>query len=389
MSITILVERIQHLVPSSDCGQYLVRLFGPLEWLRVFVVLDEELVDGLLQLFDGLEHAASEAPFGEFGKESLDGVEPGGGCRRKVEGPPRVRRQPFAHLGVFMGGVVIDDGVDMLAGRHGRLDRVEEADIFLVAMLFHATANDFSIQHVERGEQRGGAMALVIMRHRAAAALLQRQARLRAVECLYLAFLVDRQHDGVRGRADIEADDIAKFGRKLRIVGKLELARAVRLQTMPTPNPLHRTHADALQLRHGRRRPMRRLVRRRAGEGRLHDARLHLGAQRWQAWRPGLVTQQARDTLGHKPLLPAPDGSFAGTAAQHNRRRAVAVGGQQNDPRPPDMFLQAVPVRHHRFQFRPVLGSNSNCDPIAHPQDSHASDMRGILSRTQMYDFIH
>ncbi len=134
---------------------------------------------------------------------------------------------------------------------------------------------------------------------------------------------------------------------------------------------------------------MRRLTRRRAGEGRLHDARLNLSPQRWQAWRPGLVTQQASNTLGHEPLLPAPDSSFAGAAAQHNPHRAVALGGQQNNPRPPDMLLRAVPVRDHRFQFGAILGGNSKCDPIAHPQDLHTQGMGGILSRTQMYDFIH
>jgi hypothetical protein len=40
-----------------------------------------------------------------------------------------------------------------------------------------------------------------------------------AVEGLYLALFVHRQHDGMGGRINVEADDIADLGRKQRIVG--------------------------------------------------------------------------------------------------------------------------------------------------------------------------
>ena len=61
-----------------------------------------------------------------------------------------------------------------------------------------------------------------IMGHRAAAALLHRQPRLGPVERLDLRLLIDRQHHGVLGRIDIEADDILNLGGKLRIVRQLE-----------------------------------------------------------------------------------------------------------------------------------------------------------------------
>jgi hypothetical protein len=59
--------------------------------------------------------------------------------------------------------------------------------------------------HIQRREQGGGAVALVIVRHGAAAALLQRQAGLGAVERLDLALLIQRQH-GVGGRIDVKTD---------------------------------------------------------------------------------------------------------------------------------------------------------------------------------------
>jgi hypothetical protein len=40
--------------------------------------------------------------------------------------------QPFLYLGMFVGRVVVDDGVDRHSHRHLRLGGVEEADELLV-----------------------------------------------------------------------------------------------------------------------------------------------------------------------------------------------------------------------------------------------------------------
>ena len=116
-----LVDRIQHLVPSFDGGDDAVRIGGPDEGLRFCVVLADEAVDGGLEVDDGAEDAALEPALGELGEEAFDGVEPGAGCRHEVEGPARVAVEPLAHLGVLVRGVVVEDGVDVLAGRDLRL----------------------------------------------------------------------------------------------------------------------------------------------------------------------------------------------------------------------------------------------------------------------------
>ena len=64
-----------------------------------------------------------------------------------------------------------------------------------MAMALHVAADDGAIEDVEGGEQRGGAVTLVVVRHRPGAARLHRQPRLGAVERLDLAFLVDREND--------------------------------------------------------------------------------------------------------------------------------------------------------------------------------------------------
>ena len=77
------------------------------------------------------------------------------------------------------------------------------------------------------------------MGHRAAAALLYRQAGLRAVQSLYLALLVHPEYDGVLGRIQIKPDYIGELLGKLWIVADFESPRQMRLETMGTPDTPH------------------------------------------------------------------------------------------------------------------------------------------------------
>ena len=140
-------------MPSFDGGDDFVRVGGPGEglWLGIGVV--DEAVDGGLEVDDGSEDAAFQASPGQLGEEALDRIEPGGRGRREVEGEALVPVEPCADLGVLVGGVVVEDDVDHLAGRHLGLDRVEEADELLMAMALHVAADDGAVEDVERGEQ--------------------------------------------------------------------------------------------------------------------------------------------------------------------------------------------------------------------------------------------
>jgi hypothetical protein len=86
------------------------------------------------------------------------------------------------HLRVLVGGVVVEDEVNDLADRHLGLDGIEEADELLMPVALHAAADHHAFQDVQRREQRGGAVALVVMGQGAGAALLHGQAGLGAVE---------------------------------------------------------------------------------------------------------------------------------------------------------------------------------------------------------------
>src|SRR6202035_1705139 len=101
---------------------------------------------------------------------------------RELEGPTRMTPQPRDHLGLFVRGVVVVDGVDRLAGLDLALDGVREADELLMPVPLHAAADDLALQDVEGGEQGGRAVALVVVGHGSGAALLHRQARLAAIQ---------------------------------------------------------------------------------------------------------------------------------------------------------------------------------------------------------------
>ena len=104
---------------------------------------------------------------------------------------------------------------------------------------------DLSVGGVERGEQRGRAVPLVVMGHRPEAALFERQARLRAVERLDLRFLVEGQYHRVGRWIDVEPDDIPQLLGEMLVIGQLELPDAMRLEAVFAPDPLHRGDADA------------------------------------------------------------------------------------------------------------------------------------------------
>jgi hypothetical protein len=105
------------------------------------------------------------------------------------------------------------------------------------------------------------------------------------------SLLIDREDDGMGGRIDIEADDIAQLIDKLRVGGGLELFQAVRLKAVRTPDALDGTRADVDDLRHHGGGPVGRLCWR-VGLSEGHDALGDVRPQRGDARRPRLVAQE-------------------------------------------------------------------------------------------------
>src|SRR5215472_2971767 len=108
-----------------------------------------------------------------------------------------------------------------------------------------AHADHRAVGHIQRRKQRGCPMALVIVSHRSAAALLQRQTRLGAVQGLDLTLLVDTHHDRVLGWIQIEPHDVFQFLGETLILANLEALQKMRFQPMGVPDAAYRCLTDA------------------------------------------------------------------------------------------------------------------------------------------------
>jgi hypothetical protein len=75
----------------------------------------------------------------------------------------RTACEPSSGLGMLVGGVVVDDEMDVELGWHVSLDVTQEGEELLMAMAGFALGDDRAVKHVEGGEQRDGAVALVVV----------------------------------------------------------------------------------------------------------------------------------------------------------------------------------------------------------------------------------
>ena len=90
------------------------------------------------------------------------------------------------HLGVFVGGVIVGDGMDDLSGGDGSFNRVQELDELLMSMVFQAANCDGSIQGVGPSAAQGLAHHMTSAPHLPIYSVLfvQRRARAPGSSCL-------------------------------------------------------------------------------------------------------------------------------------------------------------------------------------------------------------
>ena len=146
-----------------------------------------------------------------------------------------------------------------------------------MTMALLATRDDRTVEGTHRGKQRGGAVALVVVRHGGGTTGLHRQARLGAIKRLHLALLVATQHQRVLGRGHVQTDDVFELLDELGIARYLEALDPVRLQAARLPNALDRGVAHPSHRRQRARAPLGRTLR--LGlRGQAHDlGRVDLG----------------------------------------------------------------------------------------------------------------
>jgi hypothetical protein len=128
-----------------------------------------------------------------------------------------------------MGPIVVADQMKFSSGIAAR-QRIKEFDELLVAMAPIATSVHLATGDLQRGEQTGGAVTLIVVGHLRREAGPQRQQRGGAIKRLNLRFFVHAQHQRAFARVEVKPHDIGQLGVKLRIGAELEVLHPVRLQ---------------------------------------------------------------------------------------------------------------------------------------------------------------
>jgi len=266
-------------------------------------VIREILCDGGDQRWHTAERSSTKAVACEIPEPALDHIQPRARCRNEMKMNPWMTPQPRFHFRMFMSGIIIHDHMKIQSRRSFGIDLLEKTNKFLVPVPRHAIADHFSIQHAEGSEQRRRSVTNVIMRHSSAAAFLHRQPRLRSVERLDLAFLVDTQNQGFFRRIQIQAHDVTQLLDKTLVSTEFEGFDPMGLQVVLLPDPADGRFADILRRRHRPRAPMSRRGRFCLKRSFDHDFDF-LGSYPRKSTRSRGVLLQTCDAKSQKSLTP-------------------------------------------------------------------------------------
>ena len=133
----MLVFRVRHLLPiSPDLVERIERAalpsenvlggLAPDEGLRLGVVQQQIVVDRVLEVVDAGVAAATDALCGDLGEEALHKVQPGRAGGHEVQLEAGMIFQAGLNLRRLVGGVVIENQVDVARFLHSLVDAAQE-----------------------------------------------------------------------------------------------------------------------------------------------------------------------------------------------------------------------------------------------------------------------
>lgn len=219
--------------------QDLLCSFGPHKGCGMRIALGDVRVNRRNQLRDTAKDSATNLLGCQVAKDAFHQVEPRTAGGREMHVDARVAHQPPLDRGVFVCGIVVSDQMQGLARGDLAINQTQERQPFLVPMARPAGGDDRAFGNIQGGKERGGAMALVVVRHRAAATGLEGQAGLGAIQRLDLAVLIHAQDHGMLRRVQIQAHHVLQFVLEVRIPAELKGPDSVGLQAMGGPDSLH------------------------------------------------------------------------------------------------------------------------------------------------------
>ena len=161
--------------------------------LRVSIVKPDVVEDVLHQIGDGAEDAAPDAIAGDQTQPDFDLVQPRRVGGRKVKVHAGMALLPGPHDGALMNHEVIQDHMDGFSAAPGDC-LIQERHELLAGVPRGTTSGHLAAVHLQRREQRDGAVADIL--HPAALGLAgpQGQRRLAAIQGLNDGFLIDAEN---------------------------------------------------------------------------------------------------------------------------------------------------------------------------------------------------
>jgi len=327
---------------------------GPLEGLTVRVVRRDEVVDALHELLDASERAAPDCLVGDQREEAFHLVQPGAVSRNEMHVPARSRRQPGLDLWMAVGGVVIRDAVDVQFAGNSLVDLTQEGQELLVAVARLACCEDRAVQDVQRGEQRRGAVALVVVGDALDVTEPHGQHRLSALQRLALALLVHADDQSVVWGTQIEPDHVPQFLDEKRVVGQLEAFGAMRLKPKELEVPLNAGLGDARLGGHRAHAPVRGAVGGLGVQRGLDQLRHALIVDRAGLAGANIVVQPSQASLD-EPRAPLAHSGLGQLQALGNGGIQFAIGAAQDDARPIAQRGRQRAAACERLQLRTLL----------------------------------
>ena len=334
---------------ALDGAEDVIGGFGPFEGFGVLVCRVDVVEDGALQLLGGAMDAAPDLLVGQQPEPALDLVQPGGagGCEMGL--PARPFGEPVADRLGLVGPVVVHDDVDVEISRDVRLDEVEEFAELSGPMARETFADDLSRGDVEGREERGRAVALVVVAAPLRLPGAHRQEGLGTVQGLDLALFVDTENQGTIRRRQIQTDDVADLLHEEGIARQLEGLRAMRLQAEGPPDAMNGRGRVAARPRHRAKAPMGRVRRRlfqrqpdRFRDGVIADLTRRAGA--------GFVVQTV-EALRRIAATPLAHGVRARLETNGDLLVLQPFRRRQDDPSPPRKPLRRLATTRQRLQF--------------------------------------
>src|SRR5216684_1183071 len=244
----------------------------------------------------------------------------------EVQVVPRMPQEPRPNFLGLVGGIVVQHQMDGKIRRYGTIDLIQEFAELDGAMAWPALTDHRSRGNVQRSEETGGAMALVIMSSTLHLAGQHGKDWLATAQRLNLTLLIHAQHQRMMRRVQVQADDVAHLVDQQRIVGELKRLAAMRTQPEGPPDATHRglTHAGPRRQRAAA--PMR------CSFGSLFQGQAYgplnavIADLSWRSWSH--LVSQTSQALGDKTIPPH----------AHRKARGVQLVGHGSVVLPTDTF---------------------------------------------------